>query len=349
MNNQEFKQLFIDRLFDRGLYTKKVDNTQFRTRCPLCGDSKNLNTGHFYIKVNPDDNLPIVFICFKCGEQGILKDSHLDLLELTDNKLKSSLNTLNKSCDKVDKKQLNETTNMLHFDYKIPEQKYCKKISYIENRLGLRFSEKDISDMKIVTSLRDFLIYNDIKVLTCPNNIAHIIERDYVGFLSYGNSHILFRDITNTNKISWIKYPITEDSKKTKIFYSVASEIDIYDRKDININIAEGVMDILSVKYNLCEDQKNSINIAVGGRYFDRILLTLVDMGFVGNNIIINIYADNDEKFNKKNTTPTTISYFRQILQRYKYLYKKINIYYNKINKDVGVPKEQILLTKYTI
>ena len=349
MNNHDFKQEFINKLFNRGVYTRKVDDTQYRTRCPLCGDSKNLNTGHLYIKVNPDDNLPIVFICFKCGENGILNDKHLELLDIGDDEFKSSLSSLNKTCDKIDKKHINETTQLLHFDYFIPPQSFSNKIAYVENRLGIHFTNDELSDIKIITSLREFLIANNIKSITCHNDIAFMLERDYVGFLSYGNSHILFRDITGKNKIPWIKYPITQESKKTKIFYSISSEIDLYTNDDININIAEGVMDILSVKYNLINNSQNNINIAVGGRYYDKMLLLLIDMGFVGSNIIINIYADNDEMFNKKNKTPTTISYFKDLLSKYKYLYKRINIYYNRIGKDVGVPKEQILLTKYTI
>ena len=51
MNIREFKLRFLNELFSRDVYTKKVNEVQYRTRCPYCGDSsKNLNTGHFYIR-----------------------------------------------------------------------------------------------------------------------------------------------------------------------------------------------------------------------------------------------------------------------------------------------------------
>ena len=324
--NKDTKEAFIDALMSRpGIYTKKVNDNEYRTRYPLCGDSKkNENTGHMYIKVNVNDNSPIQFHCFLCEEGGILKPSMLSMLEIDDINLKSSLTVLNKSADKIDKKGIIDGGTLKTFDYELPEIKRSDKTKYIENRLGIKLPDSAFKKMKVITSLRDFLIHNKIKKLTCSDKVAYNIEKNYVGFLSYGNSHILFRDITEKQEISWFKYPI--------------------------INIAEGVMDIISAHYNLGYDGENVLNLCVSGRYYSSLILFLISMGFIGSNITINIFADNDYMFNNKNNVnTTTLGYYKKILSDYKHLFGKIYVWYNLKSKDIGVPRDMIELKRYNI
>ena len=91
------------------------------------------------------------------------------------------------------------------------------------------------------------------------------------------------------------------------------------------------------------------LNILVCGKRYVGVLETLIDMGIVGDNIIINIFSDNDEMYNEKNKTPTTPKYFSYILRKIKYVFKEVNVYYNLIGKDVGVSKDKIKLKKYKI
>ena len=51
----------------------------------------------------------------------------------------------------------------------------------------------------------------------------------------------------------------------------------------------------------------------------------------------------------KKNKNPTTIEYYRKVLKNYKYLYGDINVFYNTIDKDYGVPRSNISLIKYKL
>jgi hypothetical protein len=353
MTNQQIKEDFIQALFDRPwIYTRRINNTEIRTRCPFCGDSsKNQNTGHFYIHVNPEDNYPIQCYCFLCQCGGILQPSTLNLLDIDDVTLKSGVSTLCKTSDKIDKKGMINEVQMTTFDYKLPDIKLGSKTRYIEERLGLKgLPKEEFEKMKVITSLRDFCIVNKIKSLTCSNQIAFKLEEKYVGFLSYGNSHILFRDITNTEELRWIKYPITKESSANRIFYSMASEIDIFTKDEITINLAEGVLDILSANYNLGYDGNNILNLCVSGKYYDSLILFLVNLGFVGSNITINIFADNDHTFNKKNeNNTTTIEYYQKILKNYKHLFGKIYVWYNLMSKDIGVPRDKIKLQRYQI
>lgn len=350
--NKDTKEAFIDALMSRpGIYTKKVNDNEYRTRCPLCGDSKkNENTGHMYIKVNVNDNSPIQFHCFLCEEGGVLKPSMLSMLEIDDINLKSSLTALNKSADKIDKKGIIDGGILKTFDYELPKIKRSDKTKYIENRLGIKLPDSAFKKMKVITSLREFLIHNNIKKLTCSDKVAYNIENNYVGFLSYGNSHILFRDITEKQEISWFKYPITKDSSVNRIFYSMDAEIDLFTSDEIIINIAEGVMDTISAHYNLGYDGENVLNLCVSGRYYSSLILFLISMGFIGSNITINIFADNDYMFNNKNNVnTTTLGYYKKILSDYKHLFGKVYVWYNLKSKDIGVPRNMIELKRYNI
>jgi hypothetical protein len=176
-----------------------------------------------------------------------------------------------------------------------------------------------------------------------------MLEYNYVGFLSFGGSHILFRDITGKMKYPWVKYYVTKESQQCRAFYSMESEVDIFTEKPIIINLSEGVFDALGIFGNLGYSNPNTLNIAVCGKHYVGILTTLVKMGFVGDNIIINIFADNDEEYNTKNKTPTTIEYFRKLLYRMKGLYGRVNVYYNRLEKDFGVTKDKISIKEYRL
>ncbi len=120
-------------------------------------------------------------------------------------------------------------------------------------------------------------------------------------------------------------------------------------RNNININLSEGVLDILSAYKNLNYNKNNDLDIAVCGKQYLYVLNTLNSMGFIGSNINLNIFSDNDEVFNNKNNKPTNIEYFKKLLHKNKYLYNSTNIYYNLIDKDIGVSKDKIKLKKYKI
>lgn len=350
MTNRETKLDIIQALANRGVYFRQVNDVEYRTRCPYCGDSQNnLNTGHLYIRINPDDNFNIVYHCFKCEEAGIMTADVLSALEIDDVDIKSGLYTLNKTAKKSDNKNILSGTQNVYFDYKLPDIIPGKKTEYIEKRLGIKFSINDFKKMKVITSLKDFLILNNIRNLMFDRSIANMIERDYVGFLSYGNSHILFRDITEKGKFSWIKYPITHESKKNRLFYVMAGEFNPLSTDKLQINLCEGILDTLSECYNLGYDDSNVMHISVSGKYYDRILLYLIDLGVVGSNVTVNIFADNDAQYNHKNNNPTDIVYFRNLLKRYKHLYGDVNVFYNTLGKDIGVPRDKINLKRYTI
>lgn len=342
MNNRDFKLTLIERLKNRNIFTEQTSSIQIRTRCPWCGDSrKNFQTGHLYLRINPNDNLPIVYNCFKCPAQGILTPEDLKMLGIEDSGLENNLSIMNNSSDNI---KTVKTVEDKYFEYKLPDTYNYDKIQYVEKRLGLQFSQEDLKNIKIITSLRDFLLLNNIETITCKPNMAKLVERQYVGFLSNNNAYILFRDITDKQDIRWYKYPITNESQGQSLFYSIKSNIDLYSKDDITINMSEGVFDCLSIAYNIENNKKDNIlNLAVCGKFYDKLIKHLLGIGFIGDNITINIYADNDC------TEDTSFEFLKKRLKKYSYLVKEINVIYNTLSKDCGVPKEKILLQRFKI
>lgn len=349
MTNKEIKLKFLDRLYARDMWVEKKNEIQYLTRCPFCGDSSNPSHGHFYIKVNLSDNSNIMYNCFKCPAGGVVDKDVCERLDITDIDMLTDITTLNKTADKVDKKQImGESFHV--FDFKIPTPVYNNKIQYLERRLGRRFTQEEVIKLKVVTSFYQFLNENDVKELTCSPGIAKLFEEKYIGFMSYGNSHILFRDVTDTMEISWVKYPICRKSSENKIFYSITSSIDPFTEEPITINLCEGVMDAASICYNLGYNKDNTITIAVTGKYYEPIVRFLIGLGLFGSNVYLNVFADNDSQFNKKNTLKDTdIDFYRKIFKNAKYLFKQIKVFYNIKSKDCGVPKEKIMLKEYKI
>lgn len=349
MTGVEVKLKLIENIRNATSYYRQVTDEEHLTRCPFCGDSINPNKGHMYMHIILDDMSPIQYHCARCGEGGYLTPSVLRRFGIDSPDLKQLLEQLNHHTGRKDRRMVMDKA-YVKFDYVLPDRiKYPMKLKYIEDRLGISVTEDVINDCKIVTSIADLLKANEIDSLTADRSIVKMYERDYIGFLSYGNSYLLLRDVSGTHKeFSWIKYPITNASRGSKIFYSMASAIDIETTDPITINIAEGVFDIISIGYNLNQNKLNTINIANTGKEYSSLISFLVSQGIVGSNVTLNIYSDNDKVFNKKEDkkrrVKTELEDYKGDLYPYKFLMNGVYIKYNQIFKDYGTTKDNIFI-----
>lgn len=331
-------------------YYREVDSMRILIRCPFCGDSSDPSHAHFYVICDLDSNRNAGYICFKCNEHGPFTRETLIALGISDPNLQSGLVMLNKTSDKIAKNGYDTENKMRQFNLIRPQiTSKGRKIHYLEDRLQREFSIDELEASKVVPSIHAFLDKNDIHNYRFSLGQMNLLEHNYIGFLSYGNSHLLLRDITGTAFQPWIIYPILPESVSNRVFYTISQELELFTSDSITINLSEGVMDILSVCYNLGYNKKNTLNVAVKGKGYEAFLLFLLDLGFVGSNITINVFADNDERFNKGARGITDLKYFYKIFQRFKYLYKEVNVYYNQIGKDCGVSRDKIRLKKYHI
>lgn len=348
MTGVEIKLNLISSIRNATSYYRQVTDVEHLTRCPFCGDSLNPNKGHMYMHIVLDDTSPIQYHCARCGEGGYLTPNVLRRFGIESNDLKQLLDQLNHHTGR-DRRMIMEKSYAM-FNYVLPDRvKYPMKLKYIEDRLGIAVTEDVINECKIITSVADFLKTNEIDSLTADKSVVTMYEYDYIGFLSYGNSYILLRDVSGRHKdFSWIKYPITDASRGSKIFYSMSSAIDIETEDPITINIAEGVFDIISIGYNLKQNKLNTINIANTGKEYSSLISFLVSKGLVGSNVTLNIYSDNDKIFNKKENSKrrvkTELQDYKGDLYPYKFLMNGVYVKYNQVFKDYGTTKDNIFI-----
>ena len=349
MTGVEIKLNLISSIRNATSYYRQVTDVEHLTRCPFCGDSLNPNKGHMYMHIILDDTSPIQYHCARCGEGGYLTPNVLRRFGIESNDLKQLLDQLNHHTGRRDRRMIMEKSYAM-FDYVLPDRiKYPMKLKYIEDRLGIAVTEDVINECKIITSIADFLKTNEIDSLTADKSVVTMYEYDYIGFLSYGNSYILLRDVSGRHKdFSWIKYPITDASRGRKIFYSMSSTVDIETEDPITINIAEGVFDIISIGYNLKQNKPNTINIANTGKEYSSLISFLVSKGLIGSNVTLNIYSDNDKIFNKKENSKrrvkTELQDYKGDLYPYKFLMNGVYVKYNQVFKDYGTTKDNMFI-----
>ena len=341
MTNYEFKKEVENRLLQKK-YAHRINKNQIALRCQFCGDSKkNPNKTRFYVQINADnDNLPMLYNCFNCGVSGILTPSVLRTFEITDLQLNSALTNFNKKTTKNIYKQIGgNDTAKLNFRVCTSAQQVgiVKKYEYLNKRLGLNLPISRWFELKTVFSLQSFLEYNQIDTVNAAKNTAITLNNDYVGFLSVKNEYIIFRDTTNANKMRYYKYSIFPNIENARKFYVIPNSIDIVTSEPVIINIAEGVFDILGVFYHInTQNTHNQLYVATCDSGYTSVIKYFLGLGFIGDNIIINIFSDSDHD----------VYFYKRLVEELSPWVKKINIWYNTKSKDYGVPKEQIELSQ---
>jgi len=335
MNESEFKQ-FVEYKLLQLPFAHRINYNQIALRCQFCGDSKkDPRKTRFYVQTNVTNDKPILYNCFNCGESGILTPSVLRTFDINDLSLNSSLITFNKNIQKKFNKIYNIKDNK--FNYKVPigrdgTSDVIKK-KYIEDRLGLSFTFEELQKLKVIFSLEQLLAINEIDKVTVNSSRANSLNDDYVGFLSVRNEFIIFRDITNNNKLRYDKYSIMPSIDNTRKFYTIPNKIDILTNEPIYINLAEGTFDILGVFYHIKNKQlHNQIYTAVCGSAYTSVIKYFISTGLVGDNIIINIFSDNDKDE----------YWYSKMVKEISPFVNSINIYYNTKSKDYGVHKDKI-------
>lgn len=323
---------------------RPVDKARVAMRCFLCGDSKkNTEKKRLYIKIdleNPTE--PILYKCFNCNAEGIMTKDMLVDMGINDMNLHVGIARLNKNATIDDgsirgRYKNNETIKVtLPPLYKKDSTK--RKLKYLFERLGDRLSLEEVEKMKLIFSIHDFLRVNNIEPHDRPIP-TWVLERDYIGFLSRRNDYIIFRDITGENKMRYVKYNIFLSQDNSDSFYAISNKIDIMTQDEIEIIVAEGTFDTLSIYANILNhDDKNKILLSSCNGSLMAPIMFYLRKGYVGSNITVSIYQDNDTKVN-----------FKKMKEKLSPYIGKFRVYYNTLNKDFGVPKDKIEIDEIII
>lgn len=303
---------------------RKVNNIQYRIRCPICGDSqKNPKDAHCYIKCSDDPAEPLLYNCFKCNSGGIVDEEFLSKLGINKS-LSSQLSKQRYSkIGTIKKMNIDIVTGNPILN--------SPQTRYIENRLGQGFNYDDYERFKIIWNM------NEIRKHISDQRILNTLPsmNDSISFISDDRSCILIRSFYD-DESRWRKVKILNTNSKS--FYTIKSTLDLFTSEMITVNIAEGIMDILSIYKNF-NDGINSVYIAALGSDYISALDYMMMKGFVGENIVVKIYVDSD----------IDVKSLKYRLKKYKWLFDKIIIMENIRFKDVGVTIDKIKLIEINV
>lgn len=319
---------------------------QLITVCPMSihGDCTD-KSGHLYIGPFRNTDEPVFYNCFKCGFSGIVTEKFLSLFDIQDNEFNKALSEYNKNSDKTIQ---NKTGKIKQFniinDYITNCRLSEQKLAYINNRLGLQLTYKDLIDKKIVLNLFDLLKRNNIEKLTRDERIVSSLNHDFIGFIASDNNHVNMRNLAE-RKVhpsidkKYINYNIFSGDIGNK-YYILPTNIDLSSPEKIMVHIAEGPFDVLGIYYNVM-NQYDYRSIYAGGTgkgYIGLIEYLICDLGLF--NIELHIYPDLDISQNDMIDLGRYLSVFNIDIFIHRNLYKNKN---GEQEKDFGVPRDRII------
>lgn len=310
-------------------------------RCHICGDSKDKTDAHMYIGLN---NGRIVYNCFKCNANGLVDGLFLRGMGCYDHNIIIAVQEQNKQNQNSNQSNPNRYKYLKHVYSFIPsynvnyDEFTQRKLDYLEKRLGIKFSIHDVRNYKIVLNILEFLNQNNITFYTRHPNIMDLLNKYFVGFLSMDNTYIILRRVIPEGNLPsfidtrYVNYNIFNLEDGGTKFYTIPSNI--YTDKPLSIHIAEGVIDILSIRMNLMSHIENGLFSAICGKSYSSLIRHyIVNYGFV--NFDLHLYIDND-------VDNGGIIKIKDDLR----IFNGINLYTHRNSfpgeKDFGVPKDRI-------
>lgn len=310
-------------------------------RCIFCGDSKNTRHAHFYISVPQRSDELSFYHCKKCPNHGIVDDELLRKIGCNDSNLLVDIMKHNTEVLSLPKYKSLKQINIypLRYDLIRKEPTNQNKLAYINNRIGSNFNYGDLVSLKIFLNLYDIINTNNLE-LTRHQSICNDLDRYFIGFISYDNSYCGLRKITDKELYQsinkrYINYNLINKLDDKKNFYIIPTEIDLLNPELVNIHIAEGQFDILSIFYNLNHcNRKQNIYMACGGKsYIQALTFILQEIGIINYNI--HYYPDKDVNDNE---------FYYLVLNKISMLPCNIFIHRNIFDgeKDFGVPLNRI-------
>ena len=317
-----------------------TNRKEISVRCPHCGDSyKNARSTHLYIKLDVQEGEPHTYYCQRCKAKGIVNQEFLRQLHIYDSELSVAIGINLKEA------MLNSNRKVIHSLKKakleLPEideeNPYSKvKLKYINDRLGSDLTYKDLNDLKIFLHLYDVLDHNNIDFLTCKDGMGDILDKNFMGFISYDNNYAIMRNLSKKvlPDTRYYNYNLFNSYDNTKRFYIIPTKIDPM-CETLNVCIAEGIFDILGVYLNIEKEHDNTLFIGVCGTGYNLVIHEIAKMGFL--DLRIKFYSDNDQK----------PQMFKKIKSEFPFLADtKCELIYNTIEKDYGVRPEKIKLKR---
>ena len=313
---------------------RTVNGRQFYIRCKYCGDSLKAGSAHMYVRTTP----PFPYYCQKCGTAGVVDFDFLKDFGVVDKDLTIGIAKSREQFRKAPKPHGRAASKRRMLVPAVGSES-AFKIQYINDRLGISLTKKDLVDFGIVASVRDFI---DLNGLAHPadrriDRVVTELEESCVGFLSWDGTNINFRNVTK-KKLSFDRYYCYchSDTPEMKRFYAIRGDIDITSPK-FEVVMTEGPLDLIGVFVGVYgkEARKDRVFVSVSGKGYNLLLKTLERMGMFP--MDLNVYSDSD----------VGLDYYRRMKSSDPFLrFGRMKVHYNLggdgPKRDFGVPAGSI-------
>ncbi len=313
------------------------DRKNLKMRCPYCGDSINKSSAHLQMDIKP----PFVFHCYRCDEAGVLTPNTMKDFKLDESNLRMLILELNKTIGKTSGKYKKKNYfKNYKFSTEITET-VKNSLEYFNKRYGFNYTEENIKH------LEDFYRVVLDPVQFFNNNRIKFKLEDYpfdtsIGFISSDRTYLILRDYSGKADKKYNNYKIDLFSEEKNKIYHINTKINMLNIKT-HLILTEGIFDIIGVyehfyKQNNYDINTNYIFAASCGKSFAGTINKYFRMGFL--DMDITIYSDSD----------VNIKFYKDIKYNSEYMKKNIiTIYYNDMEKDYGIPYENIKLRKAVV
>ena len=312
-------ELYREILNAIGSYRFTTDGRELRYRCPYCGDSKNPNHSHGYIKLDVAPGEPYLYYCHRCQARGRVDIEFLNQFDNEyDRRVVRNYNnelSINESGNRVSSSRVSIEVPL--FD--MTKQRNQEKLGYLNNRLDLDLDVTDCKRLKIVLSVRELVEYNQLKVTN--NYLFEQIEDSYISFLNANNTALVCRSIVSNSSHRYLRYRLMNYPESVP-YIIMPNRLTLFDY-DIAVIMAEGPFDMLGIYYYL-RPVEHALYCSVNGNYYQRLLLDLVERGVFKPKVYI--YADRDQ----------SLTIYRKLFNNYKHLFSSFSVAYNTRSKDYG-------------
>jgi hypothetical protein len=305
--------------------------------CPECGSPRP----KFYIHMAP----PFFCHCFLCDYSGVLSPEIVEELGIRDPHINDIIAELNANQNNSIKKAY--TPRMTRYKRTINEKinGYSKhNLDYFNKRFNSDISLEELnSKFRGICDVPKFLYDQGDSISDSAKHLAPLdgfsLEQS-IGFLSADGTYLICRNTAeNDSKIRYrnIRLERSDDVSASKS-YQISGQLDIMTEQP-KLVMTEGIFDIIGIylaKYKGTPEEENTIFAAGCGKSYEELMRKYMKKGFLDMDVAI--YSDTDvdiEFFKKMRATNPIVSKF------------PMTVYYNKLSKDVGVPKEQIDLSSY--
>lgn len=295
------------KLLQTGLFRRTGTKNEYRTNCPFCGDRKL----HMYVYIDLDSDESVRYHCFKCPARGYLNNGLLlEKLGLDNIQIPKGIKTFkrlsvdNKVSDRIDIVTVDDGD-----DISVVQ-------SYIQSRVGVIPNINDLISFQYIGNpnmyVKDYL----------GDQYSYMLK-DRVWFKLTNGSIIGRWDLNDDDCIGyrWVRYKTNRI--KDSGMYQMKTPVDI--QSEINVIIAEGIMDVIGLYFNYNE-LVNRMFIASCGKDYSRGMYHMINKGIFGDSVNIHIFKDPNVPCDKI-----------IIPKHLRALFNKVYIYGNTLGKDYGV------------